>query len=74
MRQAWLVNPYDIDGMKSALLEAYAADQKETGRRMRAMRKTVVANDVSKWARDFLEELRTLPEHHDKTVRRPRSG
>ena len=24
LRQAWLVNPYDINGMKSALLEAYA--------------------------------------------------
>ena len=30
LRQAWLVNPYDIDGMKSALLEAFAADKKET--------------------------------------------
>jgi trehalose 6-phosphate synthase len=73
LRQAWLVNPYDIDGMKAALLEAYNADEKETSRRMRAMRKTVVQNDVSKWARDFLEELRTLPEHHDKTVRRSRA-
>ncbi len=26
LRQAWLVNPYDINGMKSALLEAYQAD------------------------------------------------
>ena len=26
----WLVNPYDIDGMKAALLEAFAADDKET--------------------------------------------
>ena len=50
LRQAWLVNPYDIDGMKATLLEAFAADSKETGRRMRAMRRTVVANDVAKWA------------------------
>ena len=28
LRQAWLVNPYDINGMKSALLEAYQADEK----------------------------------------------
>ena len=41
LRQAWLVNPYDINGMKSALLEAYRADEKELTRRMRAMRKTV---------------------------------
>ena len=27
LRQAWLVNPYDINGMKAALLEAYRAPQ-----------------------------------------------
>jgi trehalose 6-phosphate synthase len=69
LRQAWLVNPYDIDGMKAALLEAFAAGPKETGRRMRALRKTVVQNDVAKWARNFLEALASLPGHHDKTVR-----
>jgi trehalose 6-phosphate synthase len=73
LRQAWLVNPYDIDGMKASLLEAYEADAKETGRRMRAMRRTVVQNDVAKWARDFLEELELVPEHHDKTVRPSRA-
>ncbi|MGH3336951.1 MAG: alpha,alpha-trehalose-phosphate synthase (UDP-forming), partial [Nocardioides sp.] len=40
LRQAWLVNPYDINGMKTALLEAYDADDRETNRRMKAMRKT----------------------------------
>ena len=74
LRQAWLVNPYDIDGMKATLLEAFAADEKETGRRMRAMRKTVVHHDVARWAESFLSELEHLPDHHDKSVRRPRSG
>ncbi len=41
LRQAWLVNPYDINGMKAALLEAYRADDREPTRRMKAMRKTV---------------------------------
>ena len=41
LRQAWLVNPYDINGMKAALLEAYQADEKDLTTRMRAMRKTV---------------------------------
>ena len=41
LRQAWLVNPYDINGMKSALLEAYDAGDKELTRRMKAMRKTI---------------------------------
>ena len=59
--------------MKAALLDAFAADEKETSRRMRAMRRTVVQHDVAKWAADFLRELEALPEHHDKTVRESRS-
>ena len=47
LRQAWLVDPYDINGMKSALLEAYQAESKETTRRMKAMRRTVTQHDVA---------------------------
>ena len=43
LRQAWLVNPYDINGMKAALLEAYRADDRRSiTRRMKAMRKQVL--------------------------------
>jgi trehalose 6-phosphate synthase len=58
LRQAWLVNPYDLNGMKAALLEASRAEPREIGRRMRAMRKQVMENDVSRWAKSFLDELR----------------
>jgi len=68
LRQAWLVNPYDINGMKSALLEAYRADSKELTRRMRAMRKTVRNNDVKAWADSFMTELAQV-RAHDKTVK-----
>jgi len=74
LRQAWLINPYDIDGMKAALLEAFEADEKERARRMRAMRRTVVHHDVARWAEAFLGELEAVPDRHDKTVRRPRTG
>ncbi len=57
LRQAWLVNPYDLNGMKQALLAAYHADYRERARRMRAMRRTVAAADVDAWARDFLAAL-----------------
>ena len=57
LRQAWLVNPYDINGMKAALLEAHRADAKERTKRMRAMRKTVINNDVAAWAAGFLESM-----------------
>jgi trehalose 6-phosphate synthase len=69
LRQAWLVNPYDINGMKTALMEAFRADPKDARRRMRAMRKTVVENDVARWAEAYLTALATLPERHDKQVR-----
>ncbi|MGD9959220.1 alpha,alpha-trehalose-phosphate synthase (UDP-forming) [Nocardioides sp.] len=69
LRQAWLVNPYDINGMKSALREAYDAEPREINRRMRAMRKTVLENDVSRWAQHFLEELAATRPEHGKVVR-----
>ena len=67
--QAWLVNPYDINGMKSALLEAYQADEKELGKRMKAMRKTVRNNDVAAWADSFMSELSDVREGHGMKVR-----
>ncbi|MEX0426879.1 trehalose-6-phosphate synthase [Nocardioides sp. DS6] len=69
LRQAWLVNPYDMNGMKAALLEAYKADQRELTRRMRAMRKTVSTNDVRHWADTFLAELARIPADHGKPVK-----
>lgn len=69
LRQAWLVNPYDINGIKQALLDAFHAEPKETTRRMRAMRKTVVEHDVSSWAGKFLDELAAGQLEHDKSVR-----
>ena len=69
LRQAWLVNPYDINGMKSALLGAYAADEKDRSKRMRAMRKTVSHNDVAAWADSFMTALADVRDEHKKTVR-----
>jgi len=69
LRQAWLVNPYDINGMKQALLQAYEADPKDIARRMKAMRKTVIEKDVAHWAARFLDELAATRPDHGKSVR-----
>jgi trehalose 6-phosphate synthase len=69
LKQAWLVNPYDINGMKSALLQAYRSEPRERSRRMRAMRRTVMDRDVSKWAQSFLAELAATRPAHGKSVR-----
>ena len=72
LRQAWLINPYDINGMKAALLEAYRAEPKELSRRMRAMRRTIIQHDVAAWATSFLEGLASTGTSHAKQVRPPK--
>jgi trehalose 6-phosphate synthase len=69
LRQAYLVNPYDINGMKAQMLEAYLADEKERRRRMKAMRKTVAEKDVATWASSFFEDLSAVRTGHDKQVK-----
>ncbi len=68
LRQAWQVNPYDLNGMKAALLEAYRADPRDRQRRMRAMRRTVKQADVAAWARSFLDELDEVRPPHGKRL------
>ncbi len=74
LRQAFMVNPYDINGMKEAILAATRADHRDLGRRMRAMRKTVLENDVKHWAREFLHTLSEVKPPHNKQLNpvRPR--
>ncbi|MDN5569658.1 MAG: trehalose-6-phosphate synthase [Propionibacteriaceae bacterium] len=57
LKQAWQVNPYDIDGMKATILEAGRASAREQGRRMRALRKQVSTHDINRWAETFLADL-----------------
>ncbi len=69
LRQAYLVNPYDINGMKSAILDAVNASPKELGRRMRTMRRTVADHDVKDWASSYLKALSETEATHEKQVR-----
>jgi len=69
LRQAWQINPYDINGMKSAFMEAYRADDRDLTRRMKAMRKQVMEHDVAAWAESFLAELGATQPSHGKSVR-----
>ena len=74
LRQAYLVNPYDINGMKDAILTALRADPKEASRRMKAMRKTVAENDVKAWAKKFLRVLAEAKPQHHKQLRPSRNA
>ncbi|HEY0248799.1 MAG TPA: alpha,alpha-trehalose-phosphate synthase (UDP-forming) [Gryllotalpicola sp.] len=57
LRQALLVNPHDIDGLKSAILQAIRMPKRERMRRMRALRKRVLSHDVQRWSATFLDAL-----------------
>jgi trehalose 6-phosphate synthase len=69
LRQAYMVNPYDINGMKDAIVTAMRAEPRELSRRMKAMRKTVAEHDVKSWARTFLEVLSEARPLHHKQLR-----
>jgi trehalose 6-phosphate synthase len=57
LKRAFLVNPYDIDGLKQALRTAMRATPADLSRRMRSLRRRVIDHDVDLWAKDFLAAL-----------------
>ena len=57
LRQAYLTNPHDIEGVKDAIESALNQTPEEGRRRMRALRRQVLAHDVDRWARAFLDAL-----------------
>ncbi|WP_104171703.1 bifunctional alpha,alpha-trehalose-phosphate synthase (UDP-forming)/trehalose-phosphatase [Cryobacterium sp. M23] len=57
LKQAVLINPHDIDGVKAAILRAVAMPRQERLRRMRALRRKVFDNDVDAWSSSFLRTL-----------------
>lgn len=57
LRQAYLCNPHHTDGVKEAIEQALTQTPEEGRRRMRALRRQVLAHDVDRWARSFLDAL-----------------
>jgi len=57
LRAALLVNPHDIDGLKSAIMRALEMTRPERRKRMRSLRKKVAENDVAHWSASFLQTL-----------------
>ena len=57
LRQAYLTNPHDLDDVKNAIESALNQTPEEGRRRMRAMRRQVLAHNVDRWARAFLDVL-----------------
>jgi trehalose 6-phosphate synthase len=57
LRQAYLTNPHHLDGVKDSIEAALEQEPEEGRRRMRAMRRQVLAHDVDRWAKSFLDAL-----------------
>jgi trehalose 6-phosphate synthase len=58
LKQALLMNPHDIDGLKNAIMRAVEMSPRDASRRMRAMRKQILDHDVDHWSADFLKALK----------------
>ena len=57
LRQAYLTNPHDPEAVKDAIEAALNQTPEEGRRRMRALRRQVLAHDLDRWARSFLDAL-----------------
>src|SRR5919199_570172 len=57
LKQALLVNPHDVAGVKAQMVRALRMDPTEGTRRMRAMRRHVRKYDLDHWANSFFDAL-----------------
>ena len=57
LRDAVIVNPYDIEGTAESIHRALIMEPAERTHRMRALRATVFAHDVHRWTESFLTAL-----------------
>jgi len=57
MREAVIVNPYDVDALAAAIHRALTMPDAERRRRMRGLRQHVFDHDVHRWADSFLDAL-----------------
>ncbi|BDV30919.1 alpha,alpha-trehalose-phosphate synthase (UDP-forming) [Microbacterium terricola] len=54
------INPHDIGALKNTIMRAIEMPGAEQGRRMRALRRKVIENDVDAWSRSFLSALASV--------------
>jgi trehalose-6-phosphate synthase/Kef-type K+ transport system membrane component KefB len=60
LREALIINPYDVEGFAAAIIRAIDMSPDERALRMRAMRRIVAGRNVFSWASDILEGLESL--------------
>ncbi|MBN1208687.1 MAG: bifunctional alpha,alpha-trehalose-phosphate synthase (UDP-forming)/trehalose-phosphatase [Myxococcaceae bacterium] len=61
LRDAVIVNPYDVEATADAIEQALEMPAEERRKRMRSLRAQVKSRDVHWWVRHFLETLEAVP-------------
>ncbi|MEO6142470.1 MAG: trehalose-6-phosphate synthase, partial [Dermatophilaceae bacterium] len=69
LRQAFVCNPHDIEGLKQTILSAINAPADQRRRRMKALRRRVSDHDVQRWASRYLEAMALAPAKPDRPER-----
>jgi trehalose 6-phosphate synthase len=62
LRDAWVVNPYDVEDMAGAIHQALTASATERRSRMRRMRQHVREHNIYGWAGLLVAELAKIPQ------------
>jgi trehalose 6-phosphate synthase len=57
LKQALLINPHDIAGLKEAMVAAANMPVGAASRRMKAMRRQIIVHNVEEWSAAFLNRL-----------------
>jgi trehalose 6-phosphate synthase len=69
LRQAFVCNPHDIEGLKQTIMSAIRTPADQRRRRMKALRRRVSDHDVQRWAARYLEALALAPKRPDRPDR-----
>jgi trehalose 6-phosphate synthase/phosphatase len=68
LKEAILVNPYDVDEVVEALRRALSIPEDERRARMSALRHRVQAGDVQHWVRQFVRSAEAAARRRERTV------
>jgi len=60
LKDAVLINPFDIEGVADAIFSVCKMSEKERKRRVRKMQKVILENNIYKWAGKFILQLSEL--------------
>jgi len=68
LRDALIVNPYDVDQLAEAIRAALEMDPDERHERMRRMRRVVKEHNVYRWAGTLISDLAEIRIHEPEPV------